>query len=388
LRKAKIGLGLPLLVVLVIAVVIVIAAVLSFRLFMEGINSLLGSVVGGIANAITIIILNTLYTKLAYKLTEWENYRTRSEFDNALTFKIIMFYFVSSYTSLFYMAFFKNGTDFWGAKVKSLHDACEVGNESGIGFGCPDELTVQLATILGINMVVGQAQEVLVPYIMSKVQLIRLMKETGETKDEIPEWEENSKLSDFAGTLPEYTEMIIQFGYITLFASAFPLAPFLAVMNNMVEIRTDAFKLLTSYKRPDYRGAVDIGIWYDILEAFGIIAVITNCLLVGFTFSAIPELFDSPLTRAFFTLVVIVCMEHAILVIKYFLSMVIPDVPGDISKKIVFQEFCKEQIFKKMTGVKIDVVLEQHDDLNDVDALIAANEQDQLNPLGLTLSTK
>jgi hypothetical protein len=45
------------------------------------------------------------------------------------------------------------------------------------------------------------------------------------------------------GTFKDYAEMIIQFGYCTLFVAAFPLAPVLALVNNFIEIRLDAWKL-------------------------------------------------------------------------------------------------------------------------------------------------
>jgi hypothetical protein len=37
--------------------------------------------------------------------------------------------------------------------------------------------------------------------------------------------------------LNEYQEMAIQFGFITIFVATFPLAPFFALMNNVIEIR-------------------------------------------------------------------------------------------------------------------------------------------------------
>ena len=45
----------------------------------------------------------------------------------------------------------------------------------------------------------------------------------------------------------DYIELAIQFGFATLFSSAFPLAPLCAFLNNLFEIRLDAQKY-TKYK--------------------------------------------------------------------------------------------------------------------------------------------
>ena len=44
-------------------------------------------------------------------------------------------------------------------------------------------------------------------------------------------------------TFDDFNEMITQYGYVALFAPAYPLAPALALLNNVVEIRVDAIKL-------------------------------------------------------------------------------------------------------------------------------------------------
>lgn len=88
------------------------------------------------------------------------------------------------------------------------------------------------------------------------------------------------------GTLMDYAELAVQFGYITLFVVAFPLAPFLALANNYVEFRSDAFKLLTQMRRPVPRGAEDIGSWQGVFTAISCIAVITNSALVRVTLPA------------------------------------------------------------------------------------------------------
>ncbi len=72
-------------------------------------------------------------------------------------------------------------------------------------------------------------------------------------------WEIQAKLQPSQPILDEYAEMVIQYGYVTLFAAAFPLAPLLAYVNNLVEIRTDSWKMLKQNHRPTYRGAKGIG---------------------------------------------------------------------------------------------------------------------------------
>lgn len=44
--------------------------------------------------------------------------------------------------------------------------------------------------------------------------------------------------------------MFIQFGYVFLFSAVYPLAGVWAVINNLLEIRADAFKLCKVYQRP------------------------------------------------------------------------------------------------------------------------------------------
>lgn len=91
------------------------------------------------------------------------------------------------------------------------------------------------------------------------------------------------------GTLMDYAELAVQFGYITLFVVAFPLAPFLALANNYVEFRSDAFKLLTQMRRPVPRGCEDIGSWQGVFTAISCIAVVTNSALVRIAIQLTPS---------------------------------------------------------------------------------------------------
>jgi anoctamin-8 len=41
---------------------------------------------------------------------------------------------------------------------------------------------------------------------------------------------------EYPGTFDEYIELIIQFGHLALFGFCWPLAPLLAVLNNLIEV--------------------------------------------------------------------------------------------------------------------------------------------------------
>lgn len=65
----------------------------------------------------------------------------------------------------------------------------------------------------------------------------------------------------YEGTYDDYLELFIQFGYVFLFSSVYPVAAFWALLNNLVEIRADAFKLCKVFQRPMSRKVKDIGAW-------------------------------------------------------------------------------------------------------------------------------
>ncbi|GCB67975.1 hypothetical protein scyTo_0012212, partial [Scyliorhinus torazame] len=128
-------------------------------------------------------------------------------------------------------------------------------------------------------------------------KLIRYIKAKREAKLETDnnfkaprQYETDYNLEPFAGLTPEYMEMIIQFGFVTVFVASFPLAPLFALLNNVIEIRLDAKKFTSELRRPDATKAKDIGIWYDIIRGIGKLAVIINAFVISFTSGFIPRL--------------------------------------------------------------------------------------------------
>lgn len=77
----------------------------------------------------------------------------------------------------------------------------------------------------------------------------------------------------------DYLEMIMTFGYITLFASAFPLGSFITCVFLYIEVRSDAYKIETNMKRPFSRTCHDIGTWELALDLLTFGSIFTNIYL-------------------------------------------------------------------------------------------------------------
>lgn len=123
-----------------------------------------------------------------------------------------------------------------------------------------------------------------------KVHLTR-RKSMASQKD-APRWLRDLKLVEWGpqSLFNEYLEMVLQYGFVTIFVAAFPLAPFFALLNNILEMRFDAKKLLMFHRRPVTQRVRDIGVWYRILDSIGKLSVITNGFIIAFTSEFIPRL--------------------------------------------------------------------------------------------------
>ncbi|XP_057180652.1 anoctamin-6 isoform X2 [Triplophysa rosa] len=245
------------------------------------------SISASIISLIIIMLLNHLYEKVAIWITDFELPRTKTEYENSLTLKMFLFQFVNYYSSCFYIAFFKGKVV--GYPGKPVYWLGKFRNEECDPGGCLTELTTQLAIIMTGKAVWNNIQEVLLPWIKNLIS--RHCTQVGSEKV-IPRWEQDYQLQPMGklGLFYEYLEMVIQFGFVTLFVASFPLAPLLALFNNLCEIRIDAWKITTQYRRRVPEKAQDIGAWQPILQGVAILAVATNAAIIAFTSDMIPRL--------------------------------------------------------------------------------------------------
>ncbi|CAG9107102.1 unnamed protein product [Plutella xylostella] len=212
-------------------------------------------------NLLLICVFNYIYQYLAEWLTERELLRTQTEFDDSLTLKIYLLQFVNYYASIFYIAFFKGKfvgrpgeyVRLFGHRRRRL---CSPG-------GCLLELSIQLAIIMVGKQVINTAVEMTTPRLLKWYNIIRTIGRKNVIHSPL-QWVKDFKLVDFGnmGLFPEYLEMVLQYGFVTIFVAA----------------------------RPVPHRVNDIGVWYRILDSIGKLSIITNGFIIAFTSDFIPRL--------------------------------------------------------------------------------------------------
>ncbi|XP_071218169.1 anoctamin-8-like isoform X2 [Salvelinus alpinus] len=155
--------------------------------------------------------------------------------------------------------------------------------------------------------------------------------------------EVESCMQTYEDTLQDYQEMFIQFGYVVLFSSAFPLAAMWALINNIIEIRSDALKLCTGLQRPFGQRVESIGQWQTAMEAMGLIAIMVNCYLIG-QCGQLQRLF--PWLSPEMVIISIVVLEHFAILLKYVIHVAIPDIPGWVADQMAKLEYRRREAFK------------------------------------------
>ncbi|KAK9870210.1 hypothetical protein WA026_006294 [Henosepilachna vigintioctopunctata] len=253
-------------------------------------------VIAAIINLFCIHILSFFYDKLAHKLTEMEIHRTQTEYDDSHTLKSYLFEFVNYYSSIIYIAFLKGKFVGYPAKYNRIfgirQEECNPG-------GCLMELSIQLGIIMIGKQAMNGFVEMTIPVLIKMYKTFKVStgieraeKENQEVIICCNQWTEDYKLNEFnqASLFGEYLEMVLQYGFVTIFVTAFPLAPLFALLNNIFEMRLDAKKFLKYYRRPVPTRVKNIGVWYQIMTTIGRISVISNAFILAFSSNFIPTL--------------------------------------------------------------------------------------------------
>ncbi|XP_014862363.1 PREDICTED: anoctamin-7-like isoform X3 [Poecilia mexicana] len=250
----------------------------------------IASISASVLNLIIILTLSRIYTSLAGILTRWEMHRTQTKYEDMFILKVFIFQFVNFYSTPVYIAFFKGRFVGYPGMYNTLFGLRN--EECGAG-GCLIDLAQELLVIMVGKQMINNVHEFISPKVQAWWQRnkMRTPQMAGtQTMMDVSPWEADYELLVCEG-LFVLLFSVLQFGFITIFVAACPLAPLFALMNNWVEIRLDAQKYVKEFRRPVVERAQDIGIWFHILQFISHMAVISNAFLIAFTSSFVPRLY-------------------------------------------------------------------------------------------------
>ena len=265
---------------------------------------------------------------------EQENHRTQSAWERLLVTKTFLFRFINSYFSFFYIAFAKRIVEVDELKkCTPVPPATECYLGCGTRFqptGCMEELSSQILVIFLTQTLFGNFTEMVMPMFARKYAMWKENKELLRLKGvdhkpkKLDQPEAEAKYSEYRiekESFDDYAEMVVQYGFVTLFVVAFPLTPVLALANNVLELHVDSIKLCFGFRRPYPYPGESIGQWELFMNMQSSISVVTNIAIIIFT----TDLFAK--WREWEKWALFVVAEHALLLIKIMVQALVDDSP-------------------------------------------------------------
>ncbi|ETO25487.1 hypothetical protein RFI_11648 [Reticulomyxa filosa] len=337
----------------------------------------------GITNGAMISFFDYVYQFVSIYGNKWENHRTEQDFQDALISKSFIFKFFNSFSSLFYLTFIRpyvKGTAYYVQHYSTICGECKDSDtnipscstteldysccyssgsfctkthvENQINSQVLSDLRLQLASLFVTAIVIQNFLEVFIPFFKGKLAAKRderNAQQRGEALKDKSEAERQMSLAENRNTIDDMSEMVVQFGYITMFVIALPITPLLALINNIIELRVDGYKIIRESQRPHPNGSYGLGAWNGVLGFFSIVAVGTNVALITWRTRLVPVLLnntDPTFKWVFFTFISILL---GLLVAAE--KWAIPDTPIEVTQGIERQRLIENIL---VLGARID----------------------------------
>lgn len=275
--------------------------------------------------------------KVSVKLIMNENNENTEKCADSLVYKVFGLYFMQTYIGIFYHAL--------------LHR----------NFATLRRVLIQR---LLLSEVLENLLENSLPYLKYSYKKYRVRhkkSEKGESREKLqftsrvekeylkPAYSASIGVELEDGLFDDFLELALQFGMILMFACAFPPAFAFAALNNIMEIRADAFKLLAILRRPVPRAAATVGAWLNIFQFLILMSICTNCALLAWLYDEEGKWKIEP------GLAAILIMEHVLLLIKFGFSRFIPEEPAWVRANRAkhttqAQNMCSKKLLRTISG--------------------------------------
>jgi len=311
----------------------------------------------------TVILLMRKAADIAFGyLTDFENWKSQEQYDNATIAKRFCFGFINSYFCIYFVAFMANHISVFGVDVSCPEHKCIDYVEWMIGVIFLSNILVRYFTTKFYPprrapepKKPGQKEEPPEPADDDDDVDKPPLQEAIETQHGLPDWE---------STMDDFTDKLIEIGYVMLFGAAFPLLALIALIFNIIDLRAHAKTVLSNYRRPEYSSAADIGTWKTIMDIFSIMSIMSQCAYLGFTTRALYYYFPGMNTME--NVFYVVAAEHLLLMLKVYMDGHTQEPDDSVKMAHERREYEKNELLseKDLFNSQTDVLFYTSDDGN------------------------
>lgn len=284
--------------------------------------------------AIIIKVGSFLFKPWAKTLTNAENHRGQLDYEDALVLKVVIFELFNSYAALIYTAFIK-GYVLSGCSTTCIADLRQL---------LIAIIVVRVATNV-FGLFLPQIQRSIKDSVAAASKTVGsdndpLLQQANDDVDENTEYMNEIDRDNYDGTFDDFSYAVFQYGYIMLFMAALPIIALIALLENMIKLRTDGLKLCAFVKRPHVQLAENVGIWSTLMEQMSYMGVVTSVGILVFTTE---DFFNFSLYQK---IIIFLVTEQSIILVKLFLKHVILTMPLYVKDIAARQEYIEDKFFK------------------------------------------
>lgn len=306
-------------------------------------------------------LLNFILRRISLWLNEIENHRTEAEFRTHFIIKVFAFRFVCYFAALYYYSFIGVGENDPQATEQGIVRVAST-LLTYITFAHWWHICIQVFfPLLLFRWRVYRERlhlqnelrqlEMLELQLSSSTEKIKSAEERLEMKKrllnrrlllehaQVNIWEE--MLLPEHDSFTEYLFAVTHFAYVACFSVVLPITPLIVLVNHLLSMRLDAFKLCRGRRRPLSQKTGGIGVWNHVLHIVTVIAILTNCSLMAFTSSQFNGLKEKIGILGVFALAI--GWEHFMLLVKYIMQLTVSVMPAKVEIEMNRKKYQQER---------------------------------------------
>ncbi|KAI8609033.1 calcium-activated chloride channel-domain-containing protein, partial [Chytriomyces sp. MP71] len=345
----------PLIVLFVFLIAIVTMAILTVEVYTtavyDGPYKQFVALTPVLLYVLSLPLISTLYFQLSKYLTDLENNETKDSYTTSLTRKSFILTCLLTQLSLLLVGLlYIPLSDLIMQETVLLPlfrkwSSMHLHLEAGRNLLTPAFLQERVLYFSVTAQVVNQLVEVLLPVVLAWVQAHILIQDPSKPTAAEPiqstretEVAALAKEIEDALAMPvydmydDYAELANQFGILVMFSASWPLVGLACLINNFTELRTDAFKICKTVRRPIPDRTESIAPWSQMFAILSLLGTATTALLTALYSNWDPAKLASEQTlpQLGFLVLLLIAVEHTHVALSFLVSVGMDVVWGDM----------------------------------------------------------